>query len=143
MMEDSKLYTETLEKNKGDWRAQLEHLRRIVEQVNGWQEQMEKVFGTPERRSLFEFTEATSQLAFNGVMIQQQLETRPSDEMVEVFYRADLHVDENYVLTAMLPRIAKHDPTYKLYEIRINVPRAELIKESLHLINEKLRIKSN
>lgn len=143
MMDDSKQYAETLEKSKGDWHAQLEHLKRIVEQVNGWQEQIEKAFGAPARRSLFEFTEPTLQLAFTGVMIQQQLETKPSEEVVEVFYRADLHVDENYVLSAMLPQIANHDPTYTLYEIHVSIPRAELIRESLYLINEKLRIKSN
>jgi hypothetical protein len=141
IMEAAKKRSEEIRNYEGDWRTQLEQLGRVVAEVNAWQEKMERVFGAPRRQSLFEFTEPRLQPAFNGVMIQQQLNTKQSDEIAEVFYQADLHVDENYVLSSMLPQIARHDPVYRLYEIRIAVPRGELIKESLHLINEKLRDK--
>lgn len=74
---------------------------------------------------------------FKGATILQGLNYDSASSTV--IYRSTLKTDENWFLQEMLPEVVKipmADPDYELFNIQIKVPRAVLVKESLHRLSE-------
>ena len=60
--------------------------------------------------------------------------------MVNLEYEATLKIDEMSYLRTELPQmnVPMLDPDYNLCKINIKIPRAELVKEAIHILNSKL-----
>jgi hypothetical protein len=79
-----------------------------------------------------------------GVDEKRQRGTMPAgmtyhSPTVMINYQATLMTDENYFLRKMLPKtveIPVHDPAYTLFDLQIEVPRTELVKESIFQLGE-------
>ena len=144
LMEKAKERTEQI--SKADWKLQLEQLNAIVKEVNSWQKKLFSEYGIPTdensdwSRAYMKakpYNHHQGNFRFNGAMITQYLDTKETEIATEIIYQANLHVDENYFLQQMLPDrvIQQVDPIYKIYNIKITVPKGELIKESLNLLH--------
>lgn len=152
MMEVAAKESKAFVKLEGDWKGQIDLINKAVNQVTEWQDKMQVAFGY----SSWGFYDSGKQyrrgtglvdgkmvplnvnIDFKGAMILQTLQTtqQPQDTLVE--YDAILKVDENWFLEQILPNVNRFDPDYNLYKFRISIPRAQLRKESLHMLDEMM-----
>ena len=148
-----------IEKRTGDWRYQIEQLTPIVAQVTEWQTKFFKVFGRPQVRiyrlggTNYAVQEMPTGIIRNRMevldnpvvpaVITQYMATKLEMDPLQVKYRATMHTDENEFLRLELPKekeiqIPQCEPDYPLYKIDISIPRADLQKETLFILNERL-----
>lgn len=165
MMGEAKADTKAIEKLKGDWRTQIQMLNRTVSVVTTYQKAIHKAFGTPNGHrkdhgqghrvdfyfnlpegvvALEEFEEIES-LSFKGAALVQTLEVLHHADShasgMTVKYKAILKVDENYFLGQMLPQVQplrNADPDYTIYDLAIEIPKGELVAESLQMLNDRI-----
>jgi len=145
---------------QGDWKAQLEWLKETSKQMTEYQEKLmrtlgggfayrnapatvELTTGTPvwvdpgyDLRYVLNFE--PNDLQFFGACVVQVVQVQHEPELVTVDYQASLHLDENYFLQRMLPQmnVLRTDPVYQLVHAEIKIPRAQLVQESIHMLNE-------
>lgn len=165
LMRGAKEDGRAIEKLAGDWRTQLQMLNRTVSVVTAYQKAIHANFGVPSgyRRpkngkfrtwSWYELPEGVvaaeafrelEDLKFKGTCLVQTLDVIHHAEShafgTTVKYKAVLKLDENYFLGLMLPQVKElrnADPDYTIYDLTIEVPKGELVAESIRMLNERL-----
>ncbi len=154
LMSEAKENTKQIEKLEGDWKTQIEVLKRIVGVVTTYQKAINKAFKEPDGwkkdGSFFhlplgvismEEVESIRDLRFEGAALIQAIDVEHLSQGTRIAYAATLKLDESWFLGQMLPEIQKlhnADPDYTIYDFEFMVPKGELVSESLHLMNDKI-----
>lgn len=148
-----------ISKAEGDWKQQLEILIILINETTKYQRKIRKKFGSWDPQipihqfqdipyaykeyysvsllPTIKFQEV--KLSLKGVALLHGIERTISGDTYQVHYKSELHIDEQYFLSQMIPNVSQPvDPIYPMADITINVPKKEMIKESIFLLNKKL-----
>lgn len=152
IQESASIFQSTILNQDVDWKEQIKQIWKATELVTEWQKMLVSVFDAPTQKD----PNSTStwrpriyagdilpsypiELQFNHACIIQVQEIQDKEDYKNIHYIAELRIDENVILHKLLPKTTvRSDPTYKLIEINIKVPKQELVRDSIHLMNEKL-----
>lgn len=151
--EAKKLQTDFLTTSE-DWHDEITKIWKANEQVRKWQLLMQRAFGKPRWRDtrghwhdmevghIFEKMPETwnvTKLSFNHACIIQIQAVEEKDQRKIIHYRAELRLDEQAFLNDLLPKsVEQVDPIYKLIEIKIEIPKEQVVSESIRTMNEKM-----
>ena len=153
MQESASLFQATVSNQDGDWKEQIKQIWKATELVTEWQRMLVDVFSTPTQKDpdptrtswrprIYAGDILPSypvDLEFNHACIIQVQEIQDKGDYKNIHYIAELRIDENVILQELLPKTTlRSDPIYKLIEINIKVPKQELVRDSIHLMNQKL-----
>jgi hypothetical protein len=144
---------------KFDWKEETKKIWKAKELVTKWQDIMLTTFKEPqihtERvdwngdltgkwewnyiRSGDIIASLDPKIRFEEACILQMQVITETEKTKNVCYRAELRINENHCLQALLPQTKTFvDPIYKLIEINISIPKEQLIAESIRVMNEKI-----
>lgn len=138
-----------------DWRTEIQKIWKANKQVKEWQFLMKRAFGSPQIKrqrnwdwenmevgQIFQWSPddwETWEFKFNHACVIQIQNVEEKGDHKIVHYRAELRVDDQAFLNDMLPvSVERKDPTYKLIEINIQIPKEQVVSESLRKMNEKI-----
>lgn len=152
IQESANLFQSTILNQDKDWKEQIKQIWKATELVKEWQIMLNNVFGPPTQKDIDPNSRWRPRihagdilpsypidLQFDHACIIQVQEIQDKGNHTNIHYIAELRIDENVVLQKLLPKTTvRSDPIYKLIEINIEVPKSELIRDSIHLMNEKL-----
>lgn len=152
IQESASLFQSTILNQDEDWKEQVKQIWKATELVTEWQKLLVSVFDIPTmqdpdpkqnwRPRIYAGDILPSypvDLQFNHACIIQVQEIQDKEDYKNIHYIAELRIDENVILHKLLPKTrVRSDPIYKLIEINIKVPKQELVRDSIHLMNEKL-----
>ena len=153
MQESASLFQSSILNESEDWKEQIKQIWKATELVTEWQRMLVNVFGTPTQKDPDPIRTSWRpriysgdilpaypvDLQFDHACIIQVQEIQDKGDYKNIHYIAELRIDENVILQKLLPKTTiRSDPIYKLIEINIKVPKQELVRDSIHLMNEKL-----
>lgn len=152
IQESASLLQSTLLNQDEDWKEQIKQIWKATEIVTEWQRMLVSVFNAPTQKdpnpttswrpSIYAGDILPSypvDLEFNHACIIQVQEIQDKGDYKNIHYIAELRIDENVILQKLLPKTTiRSDPIYKLIEINIRVPKQELVRDSILLMNEKI-----